>query len=95
MEVATSSAEPLRARATRQQPKEAYMPFEQEQTHPDTNGQENQTPEEVDEALQEAMRRQAATREETPPDEHILDSASEQGMGPQGPGHGRRSGKHS
>ena len=71
------------------------MPFEQEQPNADANGQDYQTPEEVDEALQEAMRRQAATREETPPEDQILDSANEGGMGPQGPGHGRRSGKHS
>ena len=71
------------------------MPFEQEHTQPDTNTQDHQTPEQVDEALQEAMRRQAATREETPPEEQILDSANEGGMGPQGSGHGRHSGKHS
>ncbi|HEU5328835.1 MAG TPA: hypothetical protein VFU78_12130 [Thermomicrobiales bacterium] len=71
------------------------MPFEHEHTQPDETGQEYQTPEEVDEKLQEAMRRQAATREETPPEDQILDSANEGGMGPQGPGHGRRSGRHS
>jgi hypothetical protein len=53
------------------------------------------TQQEETEALQRAMRREAATREATPDNEQIDDSGNQEGMGPQGAGHGRRSGRHS
>jgi hypothetical protein len=51
------------------------------------------TPDEVDEALQQAMRREAATREETPDNEQIFDSANQEGMGHRGAGQGRHTGR--
>ena len=73
---------------------------EQAQQRPQAGAEasgEYRSPQEVDEELQEAMRREAATRETTPADEQVTTSGpgTEQGMGPQGAGHGRRSHRHS
>ena len=53
------------------------------------------TPTEVDTALQQAQRREAAMQEGPTSEDQVFDSANEGGMGPQGSGHGRRSGRHS
>lgn len=68
-----------------------------DQQQPDTDmvNQEHRTPQQIDEELQQAIRREAATRDTSPDTMQISDSANQDGMGPQGSGHGRRSGQHS
>jgi hypothetical protein len=61
----------------------------------DAQEQAAPTPQEIDQALQQEMRREAATREELPDEDQVFDSGNQGGMGPQGAGHGRRSGRHS
>ncbi len=62
---------------------------DQRQT-PGTRDEEPPTPQEVNEALQQAMRREAATREETPdPSDQVLDSANRDGMGSPSTGNAR------
>jgi hypothetical protein len=51
------------------------------------------TPQEETEALQQAMRRDAATREELPDTDGFSDSANRGSMGPQGSGQGKHSGR--
>ena len=55
--------------------------------------EEAPTPQEVDEVLQQEMRRQAATREETPDPAQVSDSANQEGMGSRNSGEGRRTGR--
>ncbi|MDP9371548.1 MAG: hypothetical protein M3Q65_03645, partial [Chloroflexota bacterium] len=56
--------------------------------------QEEPTPQEVDTALQQEMRREAAEREELPDStDRVMDTGNLGGLGPQGSGHGRHSGK--
>ena len=57
----------------------------------DATDQDIPTPDQADEALQQAMRREAATREVRPGDDQVLDSANQEGMGHRGSGQGRRS----
>ena len=59
------------------------------------DGQGAATPQQIDAALQEAMRRQAATRTDLPGEDQVFDSGNQGGMGAQGSGHGRGSGRHS
>ncbi|HEY8598005.1 MAG TPA: hypothetical protein VIL85_06210 [Thermomicrobiales bacterium] len=55
--------------------------------------QDAPTPQQEDEALQQAMRREAATREELPDADQVSDSANRGTMGAQGSAMGRRSGR--
>ena len=68
---------------------------EQQERQPHTEAMDRgaPTPDEVDEALQQAMRREAATRQETPDSEQIQDSANQEGMGHRGSGRGRHEGR--
>ena len=70
---------------------------QRQQTDAEASGtadQEAPTPQEVDTALQQEMRRQAAEREELPDStDRVLDTGNVGGLGPQGSGHGHTSGK--
>ena len=76
------------------------MSEQQNQQRPDVDATEPAegdylTPREVDANLQQAMRREAATRDELPPEDQVFDSGNQGSMGPQGAGHARRSSGHS
>lgn len=58
-----------------------------------TGERPERTPQEETKDLQAAMRQDAAQAEESPGSVTISDSANTGGMGPQGSGHGRHSGK--
>ena len=68
---------------------------ERQDQRPDADTESTEpTPTEVDTALQQAQRREAAMQEGPSSEDQVFDSANEGGMGPQGSGHGRRSGRH-
>jgi hypothetical protein len=71
--------------------------MEQRRDKPSSDGtaQAEPTRDEENTTLQQAQRRAAAEREEAPDADQVFDSANEGGIGPQGAGHGRRSGRHS
>ena len=70
---------------------------EQEQVRQPEPASDEEAPtrQEIDEALQAAMRREAATREEMPDTDQVFDSANREGMGGHRTGEGRRTGRQS